>query len=193
VIHISKFILASGSPRRVSLLNRIGADFNTVVPDVDETVFTGLAPAEQVTQLSRLKALSVAERSPELPVVAADTLVALDLQVLGKPSSEEEAFRMLKDLSGKWHQVYTGITAVNGGRAATGYEVTNVKFLELSDEDIYRYIATGEPMDKAGAYGIQEKGALLVERIEGDFYNIVGLPLVRLSKILKKLGLRLAE
>jgi septum formation protein len=100
---------------------------------------------------------------------------------------------MLSTLSGKWHQVYTGITAVYGEKTAAGFEVTNVKFRELSDEDIYKYIATGEPMDKAGAYGIQEKGALLVERIEGDFYNVVGLPLVRLSQILGELGIRLAE
>jgi septum formation protein len=188
---ITKIILASGSPRRAQLLEQAGVSFATVVPDVDESVFEGLPPAEQVTGLSRKKALAVSERSGGLPVVAADTLVALGRHVLGKPADRDEAFRMLRMLSGVWQEVYTGVTVLAGSEIRTGLEVTEVKFRELTDEDIEGYLATGEPMDKAGAYAIQGKGALLVERISGDYCNVVGLPLVRLAGMLAELGIRI--
>lgn len=192
VIHITKIILASGSPRRAQLLEQIGVSFETIVPDVDESVFEGLPPAEQVTGLSRKKAQAVAAgRSGGLPIVAADTLVAHGSHVLGKPEDRDGAFRMLRMLSGGWHEVYTGVTVMDGGEIRTGYEVTEVKFRELTDGEIEQYLSTGEPMDKAGAYAIQGKGALLVERISGDYSNVVGLPLVRLSALLKEIGIRL--
>ena len=185
--------LASGSPRRASLLDQLGISYERIVPDVDESVYGNLPPSEQVTSLSRAKAVAVLSKGSEYPVVAADTLVCLDHTVLGKPADRENAFNMLRALSGRWHQVYTGITVAAGEIINTGFEVTNVKFRELTDGEINGYIATGEPMDKAGAYGIQGKGALLVERIEGDFYNVMGLPLVRLWVMLKELGVRLGE
>lgn len=193
VIHISNLLLASGSPRRAQLLQQVGAEFIIAQPDIDESVFAEFSPKEQVMNLSRMKALGVSQKDSEVPVVAADTLVALENTVLGKPFDHDDAFRMLRTLSGKWHQVYTGVTVVRSGNIRTGCEITQVKFRELEDAEIWRYIATGEPLDKAGAYGIQEKGALLVERIDGDFYNVVGLPLVLLSRLLNELGCRLTD
>jgi septum formation protein len=188
VIRIRKIILASGSPRRASLLDQIGIPYETVIPEIDESVYGRLPPHELVTELSRAKALSVGNKKAGYPVVAADTIVCLDREILGKPLNEEEAFKMLRTLSGRWHRVYTGITVAAGDRIDTGYEMTEVKFRQLSDREIEEYIRTGEPMDKAGAYGIQGKGALLVERINGDYYNVMGLPLARLWVMLNELG-----
>lgn len=193
VIHISKIILASGSPRRASILDQVGISYDRIIPDVDESAYTHLPPSEQVSNLSKAKAVAVLNKGVGYPVVAADTLVCLDRNVLGKPACREDAFNMLRALSGRWHQVYTGLTVAAGDIISTSYEVTDVRFRELTDREIDEYIATGEPMDKAGAYGIQGKGALLVERIEGDYYNIVGLPLVRLWVMLKELGVKLGE
>jgi len=193
VIHISKIILASGSPRRASLLDQVGISYDRIIPDVDESAYAHLPPSEQVSHLSKAKAVAVLNKGVKYPVVAADTLVCLERNVLGKPARREDAFEMLRTLSGRWHQVYTGLTVAAGDKISTSYEVTDVRFRELTDREIDEYIATGEPMDKAGAYGIQGKGALLVERIEGDYYNIVGLPLMRLWVMLKELGVKLGE
>lgn len=181
-------ILASGSPRRRELLERMGIEeFDIITSDVDETVDDDLPPAEQVERLSRRKADAVAaEASPDALVIAADTVVALDGTVLGKPADEEDAFRMLSALSGVRHHVYTGVTVVQGGRVLTRHEVTAVDFRSLEAEEVELYIATGECMDKAGAYGIQGYGALLVEGIVGDYYNVMGLPVVLLAQMLKQ-------
>ena len=183
-------ILASQSPRRKELLERMGIrDFETISPNVDESVFHGLSPEELVRRLSAEKAAAMAGRAGEdAIVIAADTVVALEGAVLGKPADELDAFKMLSALSGVRHQVYTGVTVCRGGEKQTAHEVTDVTFRELSEEEIEHYIATGEPMDKAGAYGIQGYGALLIQGISGDYYNVMGLPVCRLSGMLARFG-----
>ena len=192
-----KIILASQSPRRKELLERMGIrDFETISPNVDESAFHGLPPEELVRRLSAEKAAAVAGKVGEdAIVIAADTVVALEGAVLGKPADELDAFKMLSALSGVRHQVYTGVTVCRGGEKQTAHEVTDVTFRELSEGEIEDYIATGEPMDKAGAYGIQGYGALLIQGISGDYYNVMGLPVCRLSGMLARFGvdcLRLA-
>ena len=185
-----KIILASQSPRRKELLERMGIqDFETISPNVDESAFHGLPPEELVRRLSAEKAAAVAGKvGKDAIVIAADTVVALEGAVLGKPADELDAFKMLSALSGVRHQVYTGVTVCRGGEKQTAHEVTDVTFRELSEEEIEHYIATGEPMDKAGAYGIQGYGALLIQGISGDYYNVMGLPVCRLSGMLSRFG-----
>ena len=186
-------ILASNSPRRRELLAQIGIrDFQILSPDVDETVEPGLSPARMVEALSLRKAQAAAGRAgADDLIIAADTVVALDGRVLGKPRDQEDAFAMLSALSGREHRVYTGVTVLRGGQAATEHEETAVAFRALSPEEIRDYIATGEPMDKAGAYGIQGVGALLVQGIRGDYCNVVGLPVFRLGRMLSGFGVKL--
>ena len=183
-------ILASKSPRRRELLEQMGVrDFRIITPDIDEHMDRDLPPAELVRQISEEKARAVAAQvGPDAVVIAADTVVALDGAVLGKPADELDAFKMLSTLSGCRHQVYTGLTVLRGEEQYTVSEETTVTFRELSAEEIDRYVATGEPMDKAGAYGIQGYGALLVEGIQGDYYNVMGLPVCRLGLLLRRLG-----
>ena len=183
-------ILASQSPRRRELLERMGVvDFRIVTPDIDEQMDRELPPGALVGRISLEKALAVQAQEGKGPIIiAADTVVALDGAVLGKPADELDAFKMLSTLSGCRHQVYTGLTVLRGEEQYTVSEETTVTFRELSAEEIDRYIATGEPMDKAGAYGIQGYGALLVEGIQGDYYNVMGLPVCRLGLLLRRLG-----
>ena len=167
-------------------------DFQVSAPNVDETVEPGLSPAEMVEELSLRKARAAAEKAgPEDLVIAADTVVALDGKVLGKPRDREDAFAMLSALSGREHRVYTGVTVLRGEEAATGHEETTVAFRALEPGEIRGYIATGEPMDKAGAYGIQGLGALLVSGIRGDYCSVVGLPVFRLGRMLADFGVEL--
>ena len=184
-------ILASKSPRRRALLEQMGVrDFRIVTPDIDEHMDRDLPPAELVRQISLEKAQTVAAQAdPNTVVIAADTVVALDGVVLGKPADKEEAFRMLSLLSGNRHQVYTGLTVLRGEQVFSQWEETAVTFRSLTAEEIEAYIATGEPMDKAGAYGIQGYGALFIEGISGDYYNVMGLPVCRLGQILGQLGM----
>ena len=188
-----KIILASGSPRRRQLLEQVGLrGFVIRSSDVDESVRPGLTPAEMVEELSARKAAAVVREAPKDGLVlAADTVVALEGAVLGKPASPEEAARMLAALSGRTHQVYTGLTLAGPGAVCTEHEVTDVTFRALSGAEIAAYVATGEPMDKAGAYGIQGLGALLVQRLEGDYFNVMGLPLCRLGRMLRAFGVEL--
>ncbi|HJB79364.1 Maf family protein [Flavonifractor plautii] len=184
-------ILASKSPRRRALLEQMGVkDFRILTPDIDEHMDRELPPAELVRQISLEKAQAVAAQAdPNAVIIAADTVVALDGVVLGKPADEEEAFRMLSLLSGNRHQVYTGLTVLRGEQVFSQWEETSVTFRPLTAEEIEAYIATGEPMDKAGAYGIQGYGALFIEGISGDYYNVMGLPVCRLGQILGQLGM----
>ena len=186
-------ILASASPRRRELLERVGiTNFTVWAPNVDESVEPGLSPADMVEELSLRKARAAAENfGPEDLIIAADTVVALDGTVLGKPRDKDGAFAMLSALSGREHRVYTGVTVLQGDRAVTQHERTAVTFRELSPAEIRGYIATGEPLDKAGAYGIQGVGALLVSGIRGDYSNVMGLPVFRLGRILSGFGLDL--
>lgn len=175
-------ILASKSPRRLELLGYITKDFTVRSADVDESLPDGIAPNDAVEYLSRIKASPFAD-SGEI-VIGADTVVAIDGKILGKPADADDARAMLRMLSGRAHQVYTGVTVINGEDCHTFSVCTNVKFFDLTDDEIDRYIATGEPMDKAGAYGIQGYGSLLVEGIDGDYFNVVGLPISKLNRLL---------
>ena len=178
-------ILASASPRRRELLAHV-CEFEVRPTDCDESCSI-TAPEELVRELSRRKALAC-RACPGDTVIGADTVVAIDGEILGKPKDPEDAKNMLRKLSGRTHTVFTGVTVVKGGEAYTFAERTDVTFFELSEELIDRYVASKEPMDKAGAYGIQEKGCLLVEKINGDYFNVVGLPVARLSRILDSIG-----
>lgn len=190
-----ELILASNSPRRRELLGQIGIkNFKMISPDVDESVEPGLSPAQIVERLSRRKAAAAAGKAgPDCLIIAADTVVALDGAVLGKPRNKEGAFAMLAALSGREHHVYTGVTVLQGERTVTEHEETAVTFRALEEEEIWGYIATGEPMDKAGAYGIQGLGALLVSGIRGDYCNVVGLPVFRLGRMLGRFGIHLLQ
>ncbi len=181
-------ILASQSPRRRELLGLTGLDFLVRAADIDETMDPGKAPFEEVARVSRLKALAV-ERERDDVVIAADTIVVCGDTVLGKPRDEADAFRILSLLSGRDHEVMTGMTVVKGDEIVTHTEVTRIHFRELHPEEIRAYIASGEPMDKAGAYGIQGGAALFADQMEGDYYNVMGLPVCRLAMILRSLGL----
>ena len=180
-------ILASQSPRRKELLSLLGIPFSVQVADIDETMNPGAAPYSEVARVSRIKALAI-ERGSDDVVIAADTIVVCEGRVLGKPRDPDEAMDMLRLLSGRDHQVMTGLTVLHGDNAAVVTEVTDLHFRKLSDREIAAYVATGEPMDKAGAYGIQGGAALFCQRIEGDYYNVVGLPVCRLTQILRELA-----
>ena len=179
-------ILASQSPRRRELLGLFRRPFTVRVADIDETMDPSRPPAEEVARISRRKAEAVPRERDEV-VIAADTIVVCGGEVLGKPRDEADAFRMLRLLSGREHQVMTGLTVLRGDRAVTCTEVTDIHFRPLSDGEILAYIRTGEPMDKAGAYGIQGGAALFASRLEGDYFNVVGLPVCRLGEILRQL------
>lgn len=179
-------ILASQSPRRKELLGLFHIPFTVRVADIDETMDPDGSPFAQVAQVSARKALAI-DRKLDDTVIAADTIVVCDGQILGKPKNEADALRMLRLLSGRAHQVMTGLTVLQGDRIVTHTEVTDIHFRTLTDREILDYIRTGEPMDKAGAYGIQGGAALFAERIEGDYFNVVGLPVCRLGQILRSL------
>jgi septum formation protein len=188
---MKEIILASASPRRSELLKQVGIKFEVIPSNIKETIDESLKPEEYAKILSYEKALSVAKglKSPSV-VLGADTIVVKNGMIMGKPQDEEEAFGMLKSLQGDWHEVITGITLIesSGFESIREFEKTRVKMRLLSEKDIKAYIKTGEPMDKAGAYGIQGVGALLVEKIEGCYFNVVGLPLNRLGLMLEKFG-----
>lgn len=185
-------ILASGSPRRRELMGLLRIPFTVWAADVDETMDPGRPPEEETARLSLLKARSV-PRGPDDVVVAADTIVVSGGKVLGKPRSEAEAFEMLTMLSGGAHRVMTGLTVLRGDQAQTVTEITRIWFRPLPPGEIRAYIRTGEPMDKAGAYGIQGGAALFVRRLEGDYYNVVGLPVCRLVQLLRRVAPALME
>ena len=181
-------ILASQSPRRRELLGLTGLDFIVRAADIDETMDERKPPVEEVARVSREKALAVS-REPDDVVSAADTSVVCEGEVLGKPKDAQDAFRMLSLLSGRSHEVMTGMTVLRGDEIVTHTEVTKLRFRNLLPEEVNAYIASGEPMDKAGAYGIQGGAALFCTRMEGDYYNVMGLPVCALSVILRTFGL----
>lgn len=184
-----KIVLASQSPRRKELLGRMGLEFVTQASKIDESAFDGLEARELVATLSREKAQWIARQlDGETLVIGADTVVVRDGAALGKPKDAEDAVAMLLSLSGRDHQVCTGMTVCRGDRVLTQVEETQVTFRELTEAEVRQYVSTGEPMDKAGAYGIQGLGGLLVEGIRGDYSNVVGLPVCRLGQMLKDFG-----
>ncbi|OGC84902.1 MAG: septum formation protein Maf [candidate division Zixibacteria bacterium RBG_16_43_9] len=184
-----KFVLGSSSPRRAELLRKAGINFVVVVPENINEEQVSSDPVSHVLELSRKKAENVAKKVRDSIILGADTIVVLNGEILGKPKDSEEAFKMLKKLSGKEHKVYTGISLVDKkeGKTLSGYQLTKVKFNQLKDKEIKDYIDTGEPLDKAGAYGIQGMGNFLVEKIEGDLDNVIGLPLRKLEELLIKI------
>ena len=184
-----RIILASQSPRRRELLERMGISRFEIIPARgEERIDPALPPERLVEELSRRKCGEVAAANPYALVIGADTVVSIDGHILGKPSTPEEAAGMLELLSSRKHEVFTGISVQFGGKMLSDWERTEVRFRTLSPEDIARYVATGEPMDKAGAYGIQGYGCVLVESISGDYYNVMGLPVFRLSGLLARFG-----
>ena len=184
-----KIVLASQSPRRRQLLGQMGLEFTTQSPKIDESAFHGRDARDLVETLSREKARWVArQQTPDTLVIGADTVVVLDGAILGKPRDGAEAQAMLAALSGRDHQVFTGVTLCQGDRILTQAEETQVTFRPLTGQEIRQYVSTGEPMDKAGAYGIQGLGGLLVEGIRGDYHNVMGLPICRLGRMLLNFG-----
>ncbi len=187
-----EIILASGSPRRKELLHTLGLDFTVRESHADETVDQALPPYFICEQLSLLKASSVAaelkSEGTDAIVIGADTIVVTDGAIVTKPTDAQDAKNILSSLSGNWHSVFTGVTVMNtkNAKSETFYVETKVHFIKLNDADIDAYIKTGEPMDKAGAYGIQGKGAQLIDRIDGDYFNVVGLPICKLAQVLKE-------
>ena len=182
-----ELILASQSPRRKELLGLFHIPFAVRVADIDETMDETKPPFDEVARVSRLKAEAV-EREKDDVVIAADTIVVCEGKVLGKPRTEEDAKAMLALLSGRDHQVMTGMTVLRGETALTCTEVTDIHFRELSDREIDAYVASGEPMDKAGSYGIQGGAALFVEKLVGDYYNVMGLPVCKLWQLLSQIA-----
>ena len=184
-----KIILASGSPRRRELLAMAGYTFEVIPADVDETADPALSPAELVAMLAEKKAsaITIDNSASNAIIIGSDTVVAIDNLILGKPKDDADAFAMLSRLQGRAHTVYTGVTVITPAGRRTFVESTKVFMRALTDEEINDYIQTGEPRDKAGAYGIQERGAVLIERVEGDYFTVVGLPLCRLSVTIKEL------
>ena len=180
-------ILASQSPRRKELMGLFHIPFTVRVSDADETMPPELSPAEAVALVSRRKAEAVPRQGDDL-VIAADTIVVLGDEILGKPKDPEDARRMLRLLSGRDHQVMTGMTLLRGEQALVCTEITDIHFRPLSDREIDAYIATKEPMDKAGSYGIQGGAALFAERLVGDYYNVMGLPVCRLGQLLREIA-----
>ena len=187
-----QLILASASPRRKELLGLFHIPFVIRVADIDETMDNRKPPFDEVARVSALKARAVSREDGDI-VIAADTIVVCEGRVLGKPQSPEEAVEMLRLLSGRDHQVMTGCTVLKGDRAETFTEVTDLHFRPLSQKEIENYVASGEPMDKAGSYGIQGGAALFCERMVGDYYNVMGLPVCRLGQVLKQMAPEVME
>ncbi len=187
-----KLILASQSPRRKELLGLFHIPFEIRVADIDETMDPAKPACDEVARVSRAKAEAIACEKDDV-VIAADTIVVCNGQVLGKPTDENDAYRMLRLLSGRDHQVMTGMCVLRDGIATTCTEITDIHFRELSDREIWNYIHTGEPMDKAGSYGIQGGAALFAEKMAGDYYTVMGLPVCRLGILLRQIAPELME
>lgn len=176
MIALPKIVLASGSPRRKEILTAVGWEFEALSPDVDETERAGEAPDDYVVRLAVEKARAVAQRMPDRIVLGADTTVAINDLILAKPVDLDDARRMIRLLAGTWHEVFTGVALVKGDTVKSGLERTRVKFAPMTDAEIDFLAVEGDPLDRAGAYAIQEQAALFIEAIEGDYWNVVGLP-----------------
>ena len=184
---IYSYVLATASSRRRDILVNLGINFEQIASDVDETVPAGADPETAAAELAKSKAQTVLEKRPDSCIIGADTIVVIDGEVLGKPKDEGDAYRMLKMLSGRTHTVMTGVFVLYNHQERSFVQKTEVKFYDLTEEQIDRYILSGEPLDKAGAYGIQGLGCVLVESINGDYFNVVGLPVARLHRELESL------
>lgn len=187
-MQLPKLILASGSPRRVEILTSVGWDFEKCPADIDESLSGGESPENYVVRLACEKAQAVAAKNPDGIVLGADTTVVVDDQILGKPVDMDDARRMLRMLSGKWHEVLTGVAVVRGGVTHSGMQRTRVKFIEMTDEEVDFLAAMGDPLDKAGAYAVQAQAALFIESVEGEYWNVVGLPINLVYEIVMQKG-----
>jgi len=185
MIALPPIVLGSGSPRRAEILSSVGWEFTKSVPEIDETVRDGEAPDAYVQRLADEKAKAVAQMHPDQLVLAADTTVVVDDQILGKPDDLEHAREMLRTLSGRWHDVLTGVAISHKGQTKVAMERTGVKFVEMSDAEIEFLARMGDPLDKAGAYAVQAQAALFIESIRGDYWNVVGLPIGLVYRLIK--------
>ena len=185
IVELPKIVLASGSPRRSEILNSVGWEFTKVVPDIDETERENEPPEEYVQRLAEEKAIAVGSPDPGMIVLAADTTVVIDEQIIGKPIDLEDARRMLKMLSGRWHDVLTGVAVRQNGNISVGMERTGVKFASMNYAEIEFLAQMGDPLDKAGAYAVQAQAALFIEQIRGDYWNVVGLPISLVYRLIK--------
>jgi septum formation protein len=176
MIELPKLVLASGSPRRAEIMRSVGWEFEKDVPDIDESERHGESPEDYVQRLAREKAQVIAAKHPDAIVLAADTTVVINDEIIGKPVDTADARRMIAMLSGNWHEVLTGVAIVNNGESSVGMQRTRVKFTPLTDNEIDFLVAKGDPLDKAGAYAVQAQAALFIEAIDGDYWNVVGLP-----------------
>lgn len=187
---LPEIVLASGSPRRSEILTSVGWKFTKDVPDVDESEIAGEAPEVYVERLARTKAEVIAAAYPAMPVLGADTTVVLNGQIIGKPLDLDDARRMLRMLSGNWHDVLTGVAVVADGETHSGVQRTSVKFAAMSEAEIEYLVELGSPLDKAGAYAVQAQAALFIEGIEGDYWNVVGLPINLVYRLVSQVVLR---
>lgn len=186
-------ILASASPRRQELLANLGLDFEVKISDVDESLNEQMPPAQQVEQLAERKATAVAAQLNRGLVIGADTLVVLGQSVLGKPADRQEAIEMIKRLQGRSHEVFTGLAVIDAdtGKTVVTHQATAVRFKPMTAEQIERYVDTGEPFDKAGAYAVQGKASIFIDSIRGCYFNVVGLPVAKLADVLKVFGVEI--
>jgi len=189
MINLPKLVLASGSPRRSEILESVGWEFTRDVPDIDESESPGESAETYVQRLAQTKAETIAARHVGEIVLGADTTVVVDDQIIGKPVDSEDARRMLKMLSGNWHEVLTGVAIVNNGETSVGLQNTRVKFAKMSEAEIDFLVEKGDPLDKAGAYAVQAQAALFIEGIEGDYWNVVGLPISLVYKLVNETGI----
>lgn len=187
MIELPKLILASGSPRRAEILNLTGWQFSKHAADIDESEGTGEPPDAYVVRLAREKAGAVATRFPNEIVLGADTIVVIDEKIVGKPVDLDDARRMLRSLSGNWHEVLTGVALTKDGQMRTDLQRTRVKFSRLDEGEIEFLVTEGDPLDKAGGYAVQAQAALFIERIEGDYWNVVGLPIGLIYRLVSEI------
>lgn len=186
MVRLPKIILASGSPRRAEIMNSVGWEFSKAVPDIDESERPGESPADYVRRLAAEKADAVSHAYSGEIILAADTTVVIDDTIVGKPVDEDDAYRMLKLLSGNWHEVLTGVAIAWDGEVDVGLQRTRVKFAPMTHDEIRFLVEKGDPLDKAGAYAVQAQAALFIEGIEGDYWNVVGLPVNLVYEMVRK-------
>lgn len=186
MVELPPLVLASGSPRRSEILTSVGWEFTKTVPNIDESEREGEPPEDYVQRLALEKADAASHQYPDSIVLAADTTVVIDNQIIGKPVDLNDARRMLKMLSGRWHDVLTGVAISRDGKTDVGMERTGVKFAEMDESEVEFLAKMGDPLDKAGAYAVQAQAALFIERIKGDYWNVVGLPISLVYRLIKK-------
>ena len=187
-LRLPRIVLASGSPRRAEIMNSVGWEFTKTVPDVDESVVDGESPEDYVQRLAGEKALAVAAGHPGEIILAADTTVVIGGEIIGKPEDLQDARRMIRILSGNWHEVLTGVAVARNGDERIGMQRTRVKFAQMTDAEVDFLVEKGDPLDKAGAYAVQAQAALFIEGIEGDYWNVVGLPISLVYRLIGELG-----